>query len=307
MYTTTKTASGYTLLELLVSIAIIAITLGLVLVAIQKARLSAFHAQSKNHLRQIILAVHQHAGESDGKITELHTDNQTGKDSHGNLTGLSVTRSLYRRLLPYVHTPLPIPYPGISSAEISELTEPNVKIYINPADPSLNYVHSLTLNRAKISYAFNQIVFNGIFDLTSTATDGASQTIAFADKYYARAGNEYTMKLPQAYHSHYHMFDAKPAEVYGERRPTFADRGWHDVMPITDPTMKITRPSVPGKLFQVQPRVEEVDYHILSSPFSSGLTAALADGSVRVIRHGIHEFAYWALITPSAGDIATLD
>jgi hypothetical protein len=57
---------------------------------------------------------------------------------------------------------------------------------------------------------------------------------------------------------------------------------------------------------QIQPRPDEADPAILQTAHT-GLTVAMLDGSVRVIRHGIQVHTYWALITPSAGDVATLD
>lgn len=62
---------GLTLIELLVVIAIIAVLLALLLVAVQQVRESAALVHNKNNLRQIILGVHQLAGEKQGKIDKL--------------------------------------------------------------------------------------------------------------------------------------------------------------------------------------------------------------------------------------------
>ena len=78
------------------------------------------------------------------------------------------------------------------------------------------------------------------------------------------------------------------------------------MLPVTDAS-RTTRPSVPGKTFQVRPRPEEVDPSIFQATFRGGLTVALFDGSVRTIAPGIHESAFWGLVTPAGGEVVSLD
>ncbi len=63
--------SGFTLLELLVAVAILAVLAGLVMAAVQKARMAALLTSSQNNLRQLILGTHQLAVDRDGMVKGL--------------------------------------------------------------------------------------------------------------------------------------------------------------------------------------------------------------------------------------------
>ena len=96
-------------------------------------------------------------------------------------------------------------------------------------------------------------------------------------------------------------------DFYTERRATFADPVWNDVHAVTTGSPAVTRPSTPGITFQVRPRPDEANCHLLQTPYSAGLLVAMADGSVRMIGRNVSEINFWAAITPSAGDVGSLD
>ena len=292
-----------TLVEVLVAMTILAVLVGLLLGAVQKARETGVAAQNRNNLRQIILAVHQLADERESTIPKLM------KSEMPNVAARADNSVLYR-ILPYVHGPQGVVRVGMTGDEMMSAIYPAVKAYRNPADPSWEYNLANANNYAKCSYAGNMLAMDGYLSLTSSLPDGSSQTIAFGDKYYYKAASPETGSYVVNDYSKIHgppVFPDLGPFVVGNRRATFADAGWGDVLPVTDATTRTTRPSVPGKTFQVRPRPEDADTHVLQASFHGGLTVALFDGSVRTVAPSVHETAFWALVTPAGGDIAGFD
>lgn len=256
---------GASLVELLVVIAIIVTLIGLMLPAIQKVREAGAQISSLNNLRQLALATHHFAGNHGGRLPT------------------------FDRAVP--HMALLRHMEG--GATIDQLATDGqrfpIRMLISPVDPTFE---DRVLDDIS-SYPVNAVVFSQKgCSLSDSFPDGTSQTILFAEHYSVCSGITFKMTLNGPY-----LFSII-------RRASFADVMYGDDLPVTQGNPPQSRSVRLGRTFQTRPSRSDCDFRLAQSPHSAGMLTAFGDGSARLMGKEINEVVFWALVTPSGGEVA---
>jgi hypothetical protein len=273
--------------------------------------------KSLNNLKQLVLALHQNAGD-DGFIGGYILPSPAPNQDYGWAYGPPA-----RFGNPQYFTVILLDGPWSLDKPADTAPRPYL---VSPADPSdfkiglsettlpdgtVRFGYDLS---GPTSYAFNMAAFTGPPRFPLDFTDGTSNTIAFAERYYVRYFSPEPINEYGSYAISYMCYaysGPAPWSLYapyvlgtsGFRRPSFADAGWGDVVPVTSGEPPVTRPSVPGVTFQVRPALMDANAYQLQTPFSAGLPVALFDGSVRTVRPGVAPEVFWAAVTRDGGEV----
>jgi prepilin-type N-terminal cleavage/methylation domain-containing protein len=314
----TTARRGFTLIEMLVVIAIIAILIGVLLPAVLSAREAANRIKCANNLRQLGLAAHR-----------FHDANEHLPPGVGYYPLACGAFGTYQfHLLPYLEQdnlyldalgtvafpapdgPRTVHYPGNNTVYSRA-----VSVYLCPSDPSVGPSGEVTIDGVVFgaaSYGPNSMVIgpNGPQGKARHAeiTDGTSNTILHAEKY-ARCS---TPALPSG------LGDGGTAWAYCTS-PLFPwlpppmnlpPRGFQPGFAIAALAARGAPDAIgPGSKFQVRPSpfLGNCDPTRASTPHAGGIVVGLADGSVRTLSPGMNRTIWWAALTPRGGELLGSD
>jgi prepilin-type N-terminal cleavage/methylation domain-containing protein/prepilin-type processing-associated H-X9-DG protein len=328
---------AFTLVELLVVLAILGILIGLLLPAVQKVREAAARTQCQNNLKQLALA-----------CAVTHDTFAALPPMWGNY-GVARQAPLFFHLLPFIeqtgafqltagdtyqpfhNTPAtnPPPAPGSPTGYLRNLKIPT---YRCPSDPSLGTtLGPQDWKGGECCYGGNFQVFGyagrapssptvitdweGQATIVGTFTDGTSNTILFAEKYSSCSGTP-GVTAPGWAGSWWcrGLFlergsttnDSAPGDLFS---PIFG--GGHDIggdQSGIDYGGAFYWLTGTASMFQVQPDWTTVtvgpgycNAQLAQSGHTGGMNVALGDGSVRFLARNMDPNTWWTAIVPNDG------
>jgi hypothetical protein len=270
---------GFTLFQLIVVLAILAILIGLLLPAVQKVREAAARIKCANNLRQITLATHNCCDTQDGKLPPLAGFFPQSTQAEQNGLG-----TIFFHLLPYLEQDNLYQNSFDKDTKLHSVWHNGtcsriVKTYLCAADPTATEpLFEGWL--ATTSYAANFEVFGdptaenrlqGEHKFPAFISDGVSNTIFFTERYAVCNGE------PTAWA---YAADSLRAPGYGLYEPVF---------------------------FQVTPAPKNCEPGTPQSPHAAGINVGMSDGSVRFVSANLSWTTWRAATTPNGGEVLGAD
>jgi prepilin-type N-terminal cleavage/methylation domain-containing protein len=298
---------GFTLLELLVVLAILSVLVGLILPAVQKVRESAARTQCLNNLKQLGLAA-QNCQVTFGYLP------QQGAPWPANSTMLQQCSVLWA-LLPFVEqesefkAALVPPIGGGPPTSGSQYTTaPTPKVLICPADNSGMDAtgHGGLHHWSLCSYAPNAQAFGYQYArIPESFPDGTSHTVLIAERL-ALCPVDRDNWFPHTWPFGRNVWpgvNRGPADAICYWNEAYLDDAGHHVTRSHDP---LNGNAWEFKLPQFNPSVGPggtCDSTTTNSGHPTAMQVALADGSAKAVAPGIRQVTWNNAITPDGGEL----
>jgi prepilin-type N-terminal cleavage/methylation domain-containing protein/prepilin-type processing-associated H-X9-DG protein len=257
---------GFTLLELLVVLAVLVFLLGLFLTAVQKVREAASRAQCQNNLKMLGLAVHNCNG-TYNRLPPLV----------GDFPKAPSPGTVFFHLLPFLDQDNLYKNAGDGKGNFSVWRKNTqakvVKGFLCPSDASGPDSGVYKNFLATSSYAANFLAFgdpakntlNGKARIPQSFPDGTSNTIIFTERFQM-------------------CKDSPCAWGYAGTSYWTSMYGYYSE----------------GK-FQVAPKPADCDPALAQSPHPGGINVGMCDGSVRFLSQAVSPLTWWLATDPADG------
>lgn len=276
-----RVRAGFTMIELLVILAILAFLLAFLLPAVQKVRQAAGRAQTMNNLKQIGIALHNY-----------HDTNKRLPPAFDKDGQLQTAQSVHVHLLPYLEQAAL--YQALAQGK-NRAAEVRIPVYVSPQDPTAgedavgvqNHAANLRVfSESGVRTAYDKDmpelkeVMPGMKDsFLRFITDGLSNTVWYSTKY-AKCGNGGSQFLSAP--------NSKTAAFFGQNA-----------------AQERASPSSARATFQLAPGpMECLCAPLMAQSFDrSGILVSLADGSVRMVSPALSPQTWNAALHPNDGQV----